>query len=105
MFLHLAGLCHYICLIPGAGVILPLVLWHVKKEDSPYIDEHGKEAVNFQISILIYFAVSVALCFAIIGFVLVPAVLLFQLVTCIIAAVRANDGGMMRYPLTIRFFT
>jgi len=103
MWIHLSGLCHYVLPIPGAAIVAPLVLWSMKKEDSPYIDEHGKEAINFQISILIYLVVSAVLCLVFIGFVLFPAVLLFQLIACIFAGLKANDGEMMRYPMNIRF--
>lgn len=103
MWIHLSGLCHYLLPIPGAGIVAPLILWSMKKEDSPYIDENGKEAVNFQISILIYLAVAFLLCLVLIGFVLVPAVCLFQLVACVVAALKANDGEIMRYPMNIRF--
>ena len=105
MWIHLSGLCHFVVPIPGAAIIAPLILWSMKKEDSPYIDEHGKEAVNFQISILIYFVVSFVLCFVFIGVILMPAVLLFQLIACIVAGLRANEGEIMRYPLSIRFMS
>lgn len=103
MWIHLSGLCHYLVPIPGAAIVAPLVLWSMKKEESPFVDENGKEAVNFQISILIYFLLAAVLCFVLVGFVLLPAVLLFQLIACILAALKANDGGMVRYPLNIRF--
>ena len=105
MWIHLSGLCHFVVPIPGAAIIAPLILWSMKKEDSPYIDEHGKEAVNFQISILIYFVVSFVLCFVLIGAFLIPAVLLFQLIACIVVGLKANEGEIMRYPLSIRFLS
>ncbi|MHC4514068.1 MAG: DUF4870 domain-containing protein [Planctomycetota bacterium] len=105
MWIHLSGLCHFLVPIPGASIIVPLILWSMKKDDSPYIDDHGKEAVNFQISILLYFIASVALCLVLIGFFLIPAVAVFQLVACIIAGLKANEGGMIRYPLNIRFIS
>ena len=105
MWIHISGLCHYVLPIPGVGVIAPLILWSMKKEDSPYIDENGKEAINFQISILIYFLASCLLILVFIGILLVPAVLLFQLIACVYAGIRANDGHTTRYPLTIRFLS
>ncbi len=103
MWIHLSGLCHYVVPIPGAAIVAPLILWSMTKEESAYIDEHGKEAINFQISILIYLLVSALLCFVLIGFVLVPAVLAFQLIACVVAGLKANEGEIMRYPLNIRF--
>ena len=67
------------------------------------MDEQGKEAVNFQISMLIYGIVAGLLCFLCVGFVLAPAVAIFDLVFLLIAAVKANNGEHYRYPLTIRF--
>jgi len=75
----------------------------LKKEEMPLVDDQGKEAVNFQISITIYFLVAAASIFCVIGFVLAPAVLIFDLVFTIIAAMKAGSGEAYRYPLTIRF--
>lgn len=93
--------CHLIALV--AHFVGPLIFWLVKRESSPFIDEQGKEALNFQISILIYYMVAVFLCFLFIGFLLAPAVIIFDLVFVIIAAVKANNGENFRYPMCIRF--
>jgi len=104
MICHLGGLGGLIPVVPVIGsVIAPLIIWQVKKDEDPFIDEQGKEAVNFQISILIYALVSGLLCFACVGFVLLPAVYIFDLIFLLIAAVKTNDGHHYRYPLTIRF--
>ncbi len=102
MICHLAGLAGLV--VPVVGCIVgPLIVWQIKKEESPFVDEQGKEAVNFQISMLIYGIVAGLLCFACVGFVLAPAVAIFDLVFLLIAAVKANNGEHYRYPLTIRF--
>lgn len=102
MFCHLAGLAG--CVLPLAGNIVgPLVLWQLKKEQFPYVDEQGKEAVNFQISITIYAIVSIMLSFLCIGFFLLAGVIIFNFIFLLIAAVKANDGQYYRYPLAIRF--
>jgi len=93
-------LCHASALLgfffPWAGHILaPLIVWLVKRGDSPEIDAHGKESVNFQLTMLIYSVISGILCLVLIGFVL--------LVFVIIASIRASEGKFYRYPLTIRF--
>jgi uncharacterized protein len=104
MFCHLAGLCVLLPIAPVIGSIIgPLVIWLIKKEEFPFVDEQGKEALNFQISITIYAVVSALLCFACVGFVLLPAVYLFDLIFLIIASVKTNNGEHYRYPLTIRF--
>jgi hypothetical protein len=102
MICHLAALAGLV--VPVVGCIIgPLIVWQVKKEEFPFVDEQGKEAVNFQISMLIYGIVAGLLCFVCIGVVLLPAVAIFDIVFLLIAAVKANNGEHYRYPLTIRF--
>ncbi len=104
MICHLAGLGGLIPIVPVIGsVIGPLIVWQIKKDEFGFVADQGKEAVNFQISILIYAIVSGLLCFACVGFVLLPAVYIFDLIFLLIAAVKANGGERYRYPLTIRF--
>ena len=102
MFGHLAGLCAFI--LPAVGNIVgPLVLWQIKKEEYPFVNEQGKEALNFQISITIYALVSVILFAVCIGPFLLAAVGIVDLIFLLIAAVKANNGQSYRYPLCIRF--
>ena len=102
MFCHLAGLCAFV--IPFVGNIVgPLILWQIKKDEYPFVGEQGKEAVNFQISMTIYGLISAVLSFVCIGFFLLAAVGVVDLVFLLIAAVKANNGQHYRYPLTIRF--
>jgi len=89
--------------MPIGNVIGPLVVWLIKKDESEEIDYHGKESINFQITLTIYMLISIVLCFLFIGFALVPAVLMFGTVFTIIATVKTNDGDRYRYPLSIRF--
>jgi uncharacterized Tic20 family protein len=103
MICHLAGLAGFVIPVVISGIIAPLVIWQIKKEDDPFIDVNGKEAVNFQISVGIYALISIPLCFACIGLVTLPAVMIFNLVFLIIAAIKANNGERYRYPLCIRF--
>ena len=104
MFCHLAGLAGFIIPVILSGIIAPLIIWQIKKDDDPFIDVNGKEALNFQISIGIYALVSIVLipvfC---IGAFLLPAVGIFNLVFMLIAAVKSNNGFHYRYPLCIRF--
>lgn len=102
MFCHLAGLACFVG-IPCANIVAPLVIWLIKREDSPFIDEQGKESLNFQISMTIYGVVGALLCFLLIGFVVLPVLLIADVILIIIAAIKANNGESYRYPLTIRF--
>jgi len=103
MFCHLAGLAGFIVPVIISGIIAPLIVWQIKKDDYPFVDEQGKEAVNFQISMLIYALIAGALICVGIGIFLLPVVGVFDLVFLLIAAVKANNGEHYRYPLTIRF--
>ena len=85
------------------GVIGALIIWQIKKDQHAFVDEHGKEAFNFQSSMLIYGLVAGFLCFACIGTVLLPAVMVVDIVFSIIASIKASDGQSYKYPLTIRF--
>ena len=67
--------------------------------------EHGREAVNFQISMLIYAIISAFLFYLCIGFVLLPLVGILDIIFLIIAAIKANNGEHYRYPITIRFIS
>ncbi len=98
---HLSGILQ--------AIIVPLIVWILKKDTSPYLNDQAKEALNFQISILIYgFAVgaiaTVTSCIHMgVGFFLIPLVYVFQFVMSIIAAIAANKGEYYRYPMCFRF--
>jgi uncharacterized Tic20 family protein len=96
----LALLCHLGGIL--AGFLVPLVIWLIKKDQSRFVDDQGKEALNFQLTVLIAWAVSFASAFVFIGLVLLPAVMILNIVFCILAAVAANQGQVYRYPLNIR---
>ncbi len=102
MLCHLTALSTYIG-IPFGHIIAPLVIWLIKKDEFPFVDEQGKESLNFQISMTIYGIAAWILCFILIGFVLLPVVLVADIVFIIIATVKTNKGEAYRYPFTIRF--
>ncbi len=84
------------------GFIAPLAVLLVKGNDSPFVRRHAVESLNFQISLLIYLAVSVVLIFVLIGIFLLIALGIFALVVIIIATMKASNGEDYRYPLCIR---
>ena len=102
------ALCHASALLgvfihfPG-HLLGPLIVWLVKRGDSPEIDAHGKEALNFQISMLIYNAVAAVFCLILIGFFFLAILWVLNAVFVIIASVQASEGKFYRYPFTIRF--
>lgn len=97
MFCHLAALIFHI--------LGPIIVWLIKKDESSFVDAHGKEAVNFQLTMLIWMMVAFGLTLATCGllFPLPMIVGIADLVMCIIAGLAANRGEMYRYPMTIRF--
>jgi uncharacterized Tic20 family protein len=101
MLCHLAALAGYV--IPLGNIVGPLVVWLIKKDEYPFVDEQGKSSLNFQISMLIYEIVSIILSLILIGFIMLIALLIVNLVCVILAAVHANDGKSFRYPLSITF--
>jgi len=110
MLCHLTSLAGFIG-IPFGNIIGPLVVWLIKREEHPFVDEQGKESLNFQISVTIYMTalsvLSVVLMLVVVGFFLilaVPGIAIAAMVLAIIAAVKASEGTAYRYPLTIRFF-
>lgn len=101
VFCHLGGFAGLV--VPGVGQILgPLVLWLVRRDQSAYVDHHGREAVNFQISMTLYALVAAALIWVLIGLVLIFVVLGVQFVFMVLASVAASQGELYRYPLTLR---
>ena len=102
MFCHLAAFVGLLG-VPLGCILGPLVVWLIKKEDYPFVDQQGKESINFQISMTIYMFVSAVLIIVIIGFLLLAALIILDVVMVILAAIKANEGKSFRYPLTIRF--
>ena len=94
MLAHLLGIV--------SGFVGALIIWLIKKDQSAYVDEQGKEALNFQITMLIAFVGAWILMFILIGMLLIPLLLMANLVLCIITAVAASEGEHYKYPLAIR---
>jgi uncharacterized Tic20 family protein len=99
--LHLSILSGFV--IPIAGLAVPILIWQLKKDTLPGIDVHGKNALNWIISKIIYAVVCVLLIFAIIGIPLLVALGVAAIVFPIIAGIKANNGQVWKYPLAISF--
>ncbi len=102
MFLHLSMLAGFI--IPFAGLLVPILTWQMKKDELPLIDAHGKNAVNWIISGLIYTVICLVLSFLLIGIPLSIALGVVSIVFPIMAAIKGNNGEVWTYPLAISFF-
>ena len=107
MLCHLLGACTTIGIFTGVGafvgVIGMLVIWLIKKEESDFVDDQGREALNFQITVLIALVICVMFVWlACIGALFGIAVLVFNAIFCIMGMVKANDGKRYRYPFSLR---
>lgn len=101
MLCHLSTLAGFV--IPFGNIVGPLVMWTIKKDEFPLVEDQGKEALNFQISMTIYIIVAVILILLLVGIPLLIGLGIFDLIVTVIAAINANDGVKYRYPLCIRF--
>jgi uncharacterized Tic20 family protein len=100
MFMHFSMLLNF--LIPFGGVIAPIVMWQMKKDEMEGVDQHGKNIVNFLISMLIYSFISGILMLVVVGIFLLIALGIAGVVLPIIAGIKANNGEVWKYPLTIQ---
>ena len=107
VFMHLSLLAHL--LMSFMAVFIPVIMWGVKKEGSPFIDDHGREAINFQITLVIYsflfaiLAIPVGILTCGVGFAIVFVPFVLGLVGMVQASMAANRGEFYRYPMTLRF--
>lgn len=103
MFIHLSQFCSYV--VPLSGMIVPLVIWQIKKHESVVIDRHGRIVANWIFTKLILLFVFAVLCLVVIGIPLLIALAIVNIVFPIIGAVKAANGEAWAYPCSITFFT
>ncbi len=106
MFAHLSALLGLF--LGGITFVGPLIIWLIKKDQSRFVDYHGKESLNFQLNIFLYSLILVAISFATCGIGMIVTIPLlgvlyvYGIVMPIIAGLAANNGDMYQYPLTFR---
>lgn len=93
-------LCHLLGIL--LGFLGPLIIWLIKKDESPFVDDQGKEALNFQITLLFAYIVGSATMCILIGFIIVPLAWILAIIFGIMGAMAANKGEAYRYPFAIR---
>ena len=98
---HLSALSGYV--IPFGNLIAPIIIWSMKKDEMPMVDEHGKEVINFQLSMMIWMIISGILILVVIGIPLLIMLAILQVVFIIIGAIKADSGQLYKYPMTIHF--
>lgn len=101
MFCHLSVFLGIV--IPFANLVAPLILWQIKKDEMPFVNQQGKEVVNFQITMLLAMFVCAILSLIVIGLFMMMIVGIFSIVVTIMGAIKANAGEDYRYPLCVRF--
>ena len=92
-------------LVPLGNFIGPIIVWQLKKNESEFVADQAKEALNFQISLMIYMLISAILIFVVIGIFLLIGLAIFSLIMVIVAGVKANQGEYYRYPMCLRFIS
>ena len=104
---NLATICHLLVfsasIVPLGNILGPLVLWLLKKDESPFLDFHGKECLNFQISLMLYAVCCIPLAFVVVGLFLLLGLAVFGVVMAVVGCVKAHAGEHYEFPLTIRF--
>jgi len=101
MLCHLSAFAGFF--FPFGGIIGPLICWLSRKDESEWVNINGRNALNFQLSILLYMVLAIPLCFIIIGFPIIAVLSVLKVVCIIIASVKAPKGELFRYPLSIPF--
>lgn len=103
MFSHIAAFAALIPLIPLIGMVLgPLFIWLFKKEEMPLVAQNGIEALNFNISMFIAYCVAFVLCFILIGIPIMVGLIIFHFIVTILAAIKASEGGVYKYPFSMK---
>jgi uncharacterized Tic20 family protein len=100
MLMHLC----FLLVSSGIGLVGFLVLWIANKDQYPIVDQHGKNIANWGLSVVLYLICSIPLTFVLVGFFFMGALAVLVLIFGIIGAVKANQGEVWEYPLSIKFF-
>jgi uncharacterized Tic20 family protein len=97
---HLLSLLNLLTV--AGGLIAVLILWLARRERSPFIEESGRESLNFQITMLLAAAVGGVLTLILVGFVVLGVVMIASFILPILAGLAASEGRRYRYPFTLR---
>lgn len=98
---NMAMLCHLLVFV--GGIVAPIIIYAMKKDEHPFIEDQAKEVINFQITLIIHSFICMALCFVLVGFLLLPVLMVYSLVLPIVGGLAAARGEYYRYPFIFRF--
>jgi len=104
MWCHLGAFAGFLG-VPFGNIIVPAIIWLMKRDSDPFIDEHGRESLNFQVCLTAYIFVAAILIIVLVGLVILPVLYIGGFILTIVAAISANDGRSYRFPFTIRLFS
>jgi uncharacterized protein len=97
-----AILSHILAIVPGIGIFGPLVIWLIKKDESPFVEANAKESLNFQLTMLIAYVVSWILVIVLIGVLFFFLIWVLNIVLVIVASVKTSENKIYRYPFNLR---
>jgi uncharacterized protein len=95
-------LSHLLAIVPGVGILGPLVIYLVKRGQSPFVEENAKESLNFQITVILAFIISGILMVVWIGYILLAVLGVAEVVLVIVATIKASENKIYRYPFNLR---
>ncbi len=101
MLCHLSAFAGFF--FPFGGIIGPLICWLSRRDESPWVNINGRNALNFQLSMLMYMVLTIPLCFIIIGFPIIAFLVILKVICIIIGSIKASKGELFRYPVVIPF--
>lgn len=99
MFIHLGLLLGG----TGVGLVVPIIIWQIKKNDSAFIDANGKIVANWIITAILAVAICIPLVFIGIGLILMPVIGILTVIFAVIGAIKANNGELWPYPISFKF--
>lgn len=95
-------LSHILAIVPGIGILGPLVIWLIKKDESQFVGANAKESLNFQLTMIIGGLIGGILTVVVIGFLLLAVVGVLDVVLVIVATIKASENKIYRYPVNLR---
>jgi uncharacterized protein len=101
----LAMLSHILTVVPGVGILAPLIIYILKNRESQFVAFHSRESLNFQITVFIMYFIAVLLIIILIGFFLLWLIGIINVILAVIATIKASENKLYRYPFSIRIIS
>ncbi len=98
----LSILSHILTIVPGVGILAPLIIYLIRKPEQTFLDANAKESLNWQISVWLAYIIAIILCFVLVGIPLLILIGVLNLVFVILASIKASENRIYRYPFNLR---